>query len=132
MCTRWSGHGAPTVTSCSASTLETNSSARSEVSTVSTFERSEDTAPRIAGSSSFNSPGFSTASLRPPKRGVSPVRSLTNATAWLMTSIVLRYASSAVSPHTIRPCLASTTSLRSGFSRTAIATCLDSVKPGRM
>ena len=55
MCTRWSGHGAPTVTSASASADETNSSVRGDVSTVSSFGRSLDTAPRIAGSSSCRS-----------------------------------------------------------------------------
>ena len=56
VCTRWSGHGAPTFTSRAACSEQTNSITRSDVSTVSTFARSLDTAPRIAGSSSVSDP----------------------------------------------------------------------------
>ena len=124
------------MTSRSAWTDETNSSGRSDVSATSTLARSLDTAPRIAGSSSRSSAERSASGTRPgdepPNRSASRVRSLTNATARLMTSIVRRYASSALSPHTTSPCLASTTSLRSGFARAASPTCLESAKPGRM
>ena len=63
--TRWSGHGAPTVTSCSASAEETNSTERGEVSTVSTLRRSLETAPRIAGSSSCSSVGARAVATQP-------------------------------------------------------------------
>ena len=110
---------------------------RGDVSTTSTLARSLDTAPRIAGSSSRSSARALGLARRgrgggPPKRCASRVRSLTNATARLITSIVRRYASSALSPHTTSPCLASTTSLRSGFARAASPTCLESANPGRM
>ena len=71
---------------------ETNSSARGEVSTTSTFARSLETAPRSAGRTA----GISTASPAGPSKRCSPaVLALTKSTARLMTSIVRRYASSA-------------------------------------
>ena len=57
VCTRWSGHGAPTFTRSAACSEQTNSITRSDVSTVSTFARSTRHAPRIAGSSSVSEPG---------------------------------------------------------------------------
>ena len=63
---------------------------RSEVSTVSTFARSRGDRPADRRQQRVQRPRAARSPLRPPKRGTSPVRSLTNATAWLITSIVLR------------------------------------------
>ena len=101
-----------------------------DVSTTSTLGRSLESAPRSAGSTARRS--TSAPCPAPSNLCLPAVFALTNSTARLITSIVRRYACSAVSPQTTRPCLASTTSLRSGFSRTAVPTCLASVKPGRM
>ena len=136
VCTRWSGHAAPTPVSSGAAADPTNSSAAGDVSTTSTFDRSLDSAPRSAGSTACSSASRRSASgvppAAPPKRCSPFVRALTNSTARLITSSVRRYAASAVSPQTTSPCFASTTSLSLGFSRTAVPTCLASVKPGRM
>src|SRR4051794_12704632 len=137
VCTRWSGQAAPTSVSCGASREETNSSTRGDVSTTSTFGRSELTAPRSAGRTSRSSAARSSSPTAapfsmPPNRGVPFVFVLTKSAARLITSSVRRYASSAVSPHTTSPCLASTTSFSAGLPRTASPTCLASVNPGRM
>ena len=92
VCTRWSGQGAPTVTSSGAAREDTNSSACGDSSTHSSFARCEEVAPRIAGSScirvAWRVASSSAAAAGPSKRRAPFVRWLTNAIAVLMASIV--------------------------------------------
>ena len=71
---------------------DTNSSAFGDSSTHSSFARSDEVAPRIAGSSCISVACLVASSSErpagPSKRRVPFVRSLTNATAWLIASIV--------------------------------------------
>ncbi len=92
VCTRWSGHGAPTLTSSGAAREDTNSSAFGDSSTQSSFARADEVAPRIAGSScisvAWRVASSSSGTAGPPKRRAPLVRSLTNAMAVLIASIV--------------------------------------------
>ena len=148
---RWSGQAAPTCDSAAESRPRTKAivagvmsvdrifgwtSRRPSSCRASTPATCQLRCPRRAGRisarrSSRASVGMGSR-VGPPKVALLAVRPLTKAAAVSIAVIVLRWASSSVSPHVTRPCRARRTNLAAGFARTASPTCRASAKPGRM